>query len=192
MSYRWDSKPLVDERLFISTTVMKSLLKSGGVGTLGWNTGSTIGYRVPPDRSEVVLNYTITHRDDSSEDIEQHISLTSISKPYGGKQYFYLCPSCGRRYMNLYLGDNRFYCRRCLGLNYRSTRQPEWLNACDKALELCKKLDPDVKPLDVAFAEKPRHMHWDTYYELKDRISDLYYGGMRVFLKMPVPDVEEH
>ena len=34
-------------------------------------------------------------------------------------------------------------------------------------------------------------MHRDTYHELKDRISDLYYGGMRVFLKMPVPDAVE-
>ncbi len=85
MPYRWNPKPLVEERLFISTTVMKPLLKSGGAGTLSWNTGSTIGYFIPLDRSEVILNYTITHRDDSSEDVKQHISLTSISKPYGGK-----------------------------------------------------------------------------------------------------------
>jgi hypothetical protein len=71
MPFRWNPKPLVEERLFISTTVMKPLLKGGGVGTLSWNTGSTIGYLVPPDKSEVVLSYTITHRDDSSEEIEQ-------------------------------------------------------------------------------------------------------------------------
>ena len=174
MPYRWNPKPLVEERFFISTTAMKPLLKSGGAGILKWNTGSTIGYRVLSDRSKVVLNYTITHGDDSSEDIEQCISLTTIPKPYGGRQYFYLCPSCGKRYLKLYLGDKRFYCRRCLGLNYRSTRQPEWVNACDKAWELCKKLGPDIDPLDVDSAEKPRYMHWDTYYELKDRISDLY------------------
>ena len=169
---------------------MKPLLKRRGVGTLSWNTGSTIGYLVPSDKSEVVLNYTITHRDDSSEGIEQHISLTTVSKPYGGKQYFYLCPSCGKRYMKLYLGDKRFYCRRGLGLNYRSTRQPEWPDACDKAWELCKKLGPDIKPLGFDSAERPRYMHWDTYCELKDRISDLYYSGMRVFLKMPVPELD--
>jgi len=31
-------------------------------------------------------------------------------------------------------------------------------------------------------------MHWDTYYELKDRRNGLYYSGTRVFLK--VPDLE--
>ena len=140
------------------------------------------------DTSEVVLSYTITH---SSEDIAQHIPLTSISKPYGDMQYFYLCPSCGKRCMKLYLGSGRFYCRRCLGLNYRSTRRPEWLSACDKAWKLRGKLGPGINPLGVDYAERPRYMHWNTYYELKDRISDLYYGGMSVFLKMPVPDTVE-
>jgi|GEM_PF-5415138 len=91
--------------------------------------------------------------------------------------------------MKLYLVDGRFYCHRYLGLNYKSTRQPKCLNACDKAWKLCGKLGPDVNPLDVAFAERPRYMHWDTYYELKDRISDLYYSGMRIFLKIPVPEL---
>jgi|GEM_PF-3404283 len=80
---------------------MEPILKSGGVGTLSWNIGSNIGYPVPPDMSEVLPSYTVMHRGDNSEDVKQHISLTSIPKQYGGRQYFYLCPSCDRRYVNL-------------------------------------------------------------------------------------------
>ena len=98
--------------------------------------------------------------------------------------------------MKLYLGDGRFYCRQCLGLSYKSTRQPEWLNACDKAWKLCGNLGPDVNPMLLSNRSmlpllKDPDTCTGTPITAQRPDNDLYYSGMRVFLKMPVADVEE-
>ena len=54
------------------------------------------------------------------------VKLSHKRNGYGGKpQTFFLCPQCGERVRYLYLKENRFLCRKCARLNYRSQQRTE-------------------------------------------------------------------
>ena len=59
-----------------------------------------------------------------SMDLEnQKILLTTTSCNFGGKRYWFICPSCRARVANLFcpIGDDYYECRRCKGLRYELT-----------------------------------------------------------------------
>ena len=63
----------------------------------------------------------------AGEEMSYHVRLETTRPNYGGLRWWFLCPlsGCGRRVLKLYLGPraNRFGCRKCHGLSYRSVQE---------------------------------------------------------------------
>lgn len=54
--------------------------------------------------------------------VTERITLGTRPQKFGGLRYFFQCPSCGKRVLKLY-GMERFLCRGCQGLTYRSSQE---------------------------------------------------------------------
>lgn len=80
----------------------------------------------------------------TDETIKQHIringhniKITTTRPNYGGLRWWLVCPSCHKRKRTLYLSDNDYYCRECLGLNYKSqTYRSSYEVLADKYIKL--------------------------------------------------------
>lgn len=53
--------------------------------------------------------------------MKQTVSLTTVQQ-WIGVRYYFICPRCQRRVINLYAGSV-FFCRRCYNLTYESCRE---------------------------------------------------------------------
>ena len=99
------------------------------------------------------------------------VSLSYSPNGYGGKQTFFLCPTCGQRVRYLYLTGRRgFLCRKCARLNYRSQQQTKGsMVDYHKGMDYVQKhLAPPPYLVDgFSFCDwipdRPRGMHQTTY-----------------------------
>jgi hypothetical protein len=129
----------------------------------GEQTGS-IGIRAFGDHAE--LRYRC-----NGENIVQHINYRHTPTNFGGWRQWFECPNCYRTCGTLY-GGRRFYCRECWQLTYSSQYEQPFERARSQASKIRAKVGqktstPDQEP----FPEKPKRMHWDTYYRLRARDS---------------------
>ena len=114
-----DSKPLsaYDLRRYVGR----------GLVTVSWNRGGRpsgeIGALVTEDRAR--LNYTYTPTGGSPRSLNYSIDFQSTPTPWGALRYWLTCPACGRRVGKVYLppAADRFACRRCHNLAYRSNQE---------------------------------------------------------------------
>jgi hypothetical protein len=76
------------------------------------------------------LRYTITKKSGEKHKMNYRVYLTTTECNYGGKRYWFLCPSCTERCRILYLHPTgyRFTCRTCNNLTYASQQEgrPRW------------------------------------------------------------------
>jgi hypothetical protein len=76
------------------------------------------------------LRYTLTKKSGEKHDMNYRVYLTTTECNYGGKRYWFLCPSCTERCRILYLHPTgyRFTCRICNNLTYPSQQEgyPRW------------------------------------------------------------------
>lgn len=88
-------------------------------GNVSWNCGgvttASIGY--------VIAAHSIHFKwqDREGQIMTQTISLT-IAHQWIGVRYYFVCPRCQRRVINLYAGS-LFFCRHCYNLTYESCRE---------------------------------------------------------------------
>jgi hypothetical protein len=77
------------------------------------------------ERGAVTLRYFL---DATGEEVAQRVPLEfQPCKPTRGERPYWHCPACGQRCWKLFGStDRRFACRDCLGLEYRSQREPRW------------------------------------------------------------------
>jgi hypothetical protein len=56
--------------------------------------------------------------------VRQTIPLTTTRPPFGGKRWWFRCPSCGKAVIKMYMtaGREHLACRWCQGLTYRSVQ----------------------------------------------------------------------
>lgn len=54
--------------------------------------------------------------------VTERIPLETRPQKFGGVRYFFQCPKCNKRVLKLY-GIERFLCRGCQGLMYRSSQE---------------------------------------------------------------------
>ena len=99
------------------------------------------------------------------------VKLSHKHNGYGGEQVFFLCPQCGERVRYLYLKEERFLCRKCARLNYRSQQKTEdSMTDFYKGMEYAEKfLTLPPWPVDgfsfVDFIpDRPRYMRRTTYH----------------------------
>lgn len=88
---------------------------------------------------------------------------------YGGQRAWWLCPGkgCGRRVALLYAGD-RFECRHCHDLAYKSQRQASDDRAFERADQLRARLGWGPGIIHPP-GGKPKGMHWRTFWRLHAR-----------------------
>jgi hypothetical protein len=129
----------------------------------------------------IYLDYTVTPpRDDEKRDISYLVPIEYTDCNFGGSRPWFRCPpdagGCGRRvgklYLPIYTDQDRFLCRECYDLGYRSSRtsgddlkqaELRYRRAFAKADAEDRRPHPNGEPY---FPDKPKGMHWDTFDDL--------------------------
>ncbi len=166
----WGAKSTTESQHQIDIRWMKKqrYLYPGTTGTLSWSCrgeeSGSIGYRVETNR--LVLNYRNRPNGGEWEDIEQLIYFDWTPCNYGGRRQWFRCPRCGRRIAVLY-GGKYFFCRDCHDLSYSSQQESRPWRLMRKSRKIREQLGGSAD-LSGPFPEKPKNMHWKTYYKLRD------------------------
>jgi hypothetical protein len=87
----------------------------------------------------------------------------------GGTRPWFICPkwSCSRRVTTLYLDAGDLGCRHCHGLVYESQSETPADRARRRERKIRRKLGMGPN-LVTPLVEKPKWMHWRTYFRLRD------------------------
>lgn len=190
--YRWSSKPVVEDGLRLD---LSRLIRQGNVvpgkwvgGTLIWSNVDTgemtasIGYEANLTNQYGAWMRLHYRHDDKPEDYR--VQLTTSVPNYGGKRWWFVCPSKGTRTAKLYLpnGGDWFASRQAYGLVYRSQREASFDRMIDRAHNLRRKLGGVAGSLQP-FPKKPKGMHWRTYNRTLDEIEFLEDTSMAMALQ---------
>ncbi|QYI99811.1 hypothetical protein KUV46_10700 [Thalassovita mediterranea] len=136
-------------------------------GTVTWSRGDhktgSVGYRLSPDR--MVLRYSVP-KDGERQHIEESFVMCPTEQPLGGQRWWIECNGCGRQCRVLY-GATYFRCRQCRRLTYESQYERIYAPGVTRAMRVRKKLKGEIG-LAYAFPDRPKGMHWKTYYRLQE------------------------
>jgi len=161
--YRCNSKATAEsqDRIDIRCLKKQGYLRPRFSGLLSWSLCNkqkgSIVYRMEGDH-RMVLNYRHRPHDGEWETVEQA----------GGHRTWFLCPLCWKRVAVLYCADKYFFCRHCYDLTYSSQQESRPDRLMRKARKIRKKIGGGVNLLDP-FPDKPKNMHWETYWRLRER-----------------------
>ena len=173
--YRWDSKSTTESqhRIDIRWLKKQGYLRPGNFRLLSWSRGNeqtgSIGYRMEADR--MVLNYRHRPHGGEWEQVEQTISFDRTPCNYGGHRTWFLCPRCWKRVAVLYGTGKYFFCRHCYDLTYSSQQESKLDRLMRKARKIREKMGGGVSLIDP-FPDKPKNMHWKTYWRLRERAEN--------------------
>lgn len=169
--YRWDSKKTTDSQHGIDIRWLKKngYLRPGSMGTLSWScrgeqTGS-IGYIMEADR--MILNFRHRPPGGDWQQVEQIIYFDRTPCNYGGHRKWFLCSRCSRRVALLYGAGKYCLCRHCYYLSYESQQESAPSRLLLKVQKIRKRLGGSSATGEI-FPEKPKGMHWKTYWRLRD------------------------
>jgi hypothetical protein len=153
---------------------------ASGTGTLSWSsrgqTFATISHRydlTDPDHALLTLIYIRTPQDGLPQEVEQQIRLTCTQPNYGGRRWWMLCPSSGRRVGKLHLppSGDKFASRLTWRLAYQSQRSARSFRPFDKLFRLQRKLSsPEGWERSL---RRPKGMWQRTYQRHLDRYWQL-------------------
>jgi len=126
-----------------------------------------VGYRVDAtDMTRPVVHLTYTLSDGRSGDrrFDYPVLLETTRPHLGGLRWWFICPRCGRRAQKLYHppGGNRFGCRNCHHLTYRSRSHGPLDRSRERARTIRMRLGGSPSLFDP-FPLKPKGMWWKTY-----------------------------
>lgn len=114
---------------------------------------------------------------------EEMIYFAETSARFGKVKWF-LCPSCGNRYANLYFVDSSFACRICHNLNYRSSQSADDLEYFHWQMEkICRRLRGEYDPMAMHPPERPAGMHRKTYKRIFQQYEDLALKRHAAFMR---------
>jgi hypothetical protein len=101
------------------------------------------------------------------------IPLETTPCTYGGKRYWFRCPAegCGRRVAVLYENWRSYECRHCRDFTYPSQRESPGYRAARRAAKIRMKMGGSGALLPP-FPEKPKGMHWRTYWRLRKQAEE--------------------
>jgi hypothetical protein len=142
-------------------------LTPGAVGRLTWSMRgletASMGYTTHSDH--IVFRFRYSENGSTNwQSIERRIDLESTPCHFGGSRKWFVCPGCASRMGTLCLHQNRFLCRHCLGLPYRSQNSSKYDRQIHKANKLRARIGSETR--------KPKGMHWSTYRRLTARYID--------------------
>jgi hypothetical protein len=110
-----------------------------------------------------------------SGSLDQRIELVSLARPYGGRQWYFLCPRTGRRASVLWKppGAPSFACRQawCRQVAYGSQFQSPYRRALWGAQDIQRRLckEPNTRIVGDELPPKPKGMHRRTYDKIAER-----------------------
>jgi len=175
-SSRWGThieKGLVNNCLTIDINYLNrnKLIKPGNSFIVRWknkNNDVRSSISIMVYDGEIALSYKLKSSAGDSEKIKYKIPLDWTLCNFGGERPWFLCPNihCWRRCAKLYLSQKYFLCRRCNKLVYGTQRMNLWERLFHKAGKIKSKLDYGE--------DKPKGMHWKTYYDLIIRKEKAY------------------
>lgn len=146
----------------------KGFLRPGTFAPLSWSCNGEpyglIRITAAPDR--ITLSYSHRRNGEQWKREEYAVPLEWQPCNYGGRRAWFRCPAlgCGRRVAILY-GGEIFACRHCHNLAYDSQSEPPHGRALLKAQAIRSRLGGSGS-LAEDFPDKPKGMHWRTYYRL--------------------------
>lgn len=115
---------------------------------------------------------------------EHVISLQYTTPNYGGKRWWFECPSstCGKRVGVLY--HQRWpACRECWGMAYISQSKSMPDRCLDRAFKLADEIELSGNFIEGFKGCKPKGMHWATYYNKIATIERLAGAGLKGHLQ---------
>ncbi len=183
--YRFGSKDRVEDHLSVDVRSWHrdGYLKPYSDFTTTWSRnfgGPSIGVLVlgtPGERTDAVrLSYSRGLSAGEKEDVAYRVPIEWMACNFGGDRPWFVCPGlhCGRRAAVLYLGARYFLCRKCQDLSYASQRER---GGSVPALRRCQQIRIELggsANMMEPFPEKPKGMHWKTYWRLYDSHEAAY------------------
>lgn len=156
---RQTRKPLTEEFFALSIRDTAPFLRRGrGQYFLLRGKGLTVG----------VVTFTgaisISHQAKDGQIKTQNVSIVQVPCRFGGSRFWFVCPTCLRRYESLYSCQDvpLFRCRVCHNLVYPVQREPERLTLLRAAHKVRSRLGGDTE-METPIPSKPRGMHQSTY-----------------------------
>jgi hypothetical protein len=155
-------------------------LVPGYTGSWHWlyDDGERADIRIRAERSRIVLSYCYRSGGREWEPVDESVSIVWTPCGLGGKRPWFLCECwangvyCGRTVGKLYGAGKLFACRHCYRLGYRSQLKREHFARWHQADKLRKKLGGEAGR-GFPIAEKPKGMHWATYWRRVEEIRHL-------------------
>ena len=132
-----------------------------GEGVMSVNGRSVCNVSVRSDGMRIRYEVTVNG---GKIDVDEHVPFEVTPCNYGGGRRWFRCPCCGRRVGVIYMGTC-VACRHCFDLIY-----PSQGDRYKRGWTLYWKL---LDRINGVHGMKPKHMHWETFYRLKDKVDML-------------------
>jgi hypothetical protein len=148
---------------------------STGPGLLQWtrgHTGAVIGsVRITANLCDPAVGWLRVQ----ASGLNQQINLVSCPRHFGGRQWYFICPTENKRVSVLWMlpGAKAFRSRQALGrkVAYRS----QFLSIYDRGhagkAKIKARLIGDLDPEEWELPPKPKWMRWRTYKRLAERFE---------------------
>ena len=192
--YRFSTKDTVEECSALSIGTFKDALRYvlGYRGHVWWTVGDKdtgdISFQIDQVHGQpaIRLLYTITNRIGGEQrQYDYVVSLQTTQPHFGGVRWWFICPlvvggrPCRRRVAKLYLPRNgeHFGCRHCHDLVYQSQREDRPRRLLWKAQGIRIRLGGHPGVI-YPFPDKPRGMHWQTYWRLRRESQEAAQGSL--------------
>lgn len=172
----------VDKHLCLDSFAILKDWPESKTASITWPGGASIAGRLDEDQ------FTLAYAPKGGEPVKQAINLSRIRNGYGGRpRTHFICPYCGKRVQKLYFAQRRFRCRVCANLNYYTQQVTHNDDAAAWRMERIFRKDFGVKgeliPMDMChwLPEKPKGMHWKTYWKKAHKLQRAQHEYNRVF-----------
>jgi len=159
-------------RISVENLRRHDLMRPGTLSSFSWTDNwkrPTGSIQIVGGTDFVTLVYSIRSGDTEAwHHIEDQVAFARVPKSFGGAQIYMFCPKCGRRALELALGEERFRCRTCLRLVHGSSQQSQTDRAMRRANKLKRRLG--AEPGLDSFYQRPKHMRRCTFERIDARI----------------------
>ena len=164
-------------QLHIGEFTKKGILRKGAIGTLNWN-NSSVGFEAVLE-DMLVLRWQIKG---CEETYSEHIGFQWLAhrRHFGGMQTYFVCPRCHDCKTRLYFYRNKFACRSCHRLQYRSQRQATYWRLRGKLEKVANKLGSIYEWGESEAPIRPKGMKQSKYEKLANIFEDTAYKPNRV------------
>lgn len=176
--FRWKRDRTLNDVLSIDIAFLKKqgLLSQQCKAEIAWIIDDETRYSVTYlfSGNEAILSYTVSRNGEEPTPRRDRILFDKTKCNFGGSRLWFLCPTCGKNARKIYLVGDRFECRGCSGLPYRSQSESERDRLVRRADKLRSKIGAAPGWGNEIYDEdKPAHMRWDTFDRISNEIASI-------------------